>query len=233
MQIKVMTNILDKNDQVSAALQDRFKAAGIFVLNLLGSPGCGKTSLLENTIGALKNKLSMAVIEGDLFTAKDAERIEQHGVPVVQINTGGGCHLDAAMIDSTLECLDLTALDIIVIENVGNLVCPAEFNIGEDAKVTVLSITEGDDKPLKYPLIFKQASAVILNKVDLLPYTNFNMQAAVKDITSIHPGVTLLQASCQNGTGLEDWYNWLIEQVHIKRARRASDVKFAEASARD
>jgi len=224
MQIKVMEGILDKNDQISAELQERFRQSGILILNLLGSPGCGKTTLLENTIKALKSKLSMAVIEGDLFTAKDAERIEQHGVPVVQINTGGGCHLDANMIRSALDCLDLTALDIIIIENVGNLVCPAEFNIGEDVKVTVLSITEGDDKPLKYPLIFKQASAVLLNKVDLLPYTNFDMQSAVGDITSIHPGVTLLQVSCQSGTGLEDWYNWLIEQARMKRARRASNV---------
>jgi hydrogenase nickel incorporation protein HypB len=224
MQIKVMTNILEKNDQVAAALQEKFDKAGIFVLNLLGSPGCGKTSLLENTIGALKETLSIAVIEGDLFTARDAQRIEQHGVPVVQINTSGGCHLDANMINSTLDCLDLAGLDMIVIENVGNLVCPAEFNIGEDSKATVLSITEGDDKPLKYPLIFKQADAVILNKVDLLPYTNFDVESAVKDITSIHPEVTLLQVSCQTGMGLEGWYTWLIEQVNIKKARRARNV---------
>ncbi len=224
MQIKVMTNILERNDQVAAALQERFKKAGILVINLLGSPGCGKTSLLEKTIKALKETLSIAVIEGDLFTAKDAERIEQHGVPVVQINTGGGCHLDANMIHDVLDCLDLGVLDIIVIENVGNLVCPAEFNIGEDCKVTVLSITEGDDKPLKYPLIFKQASAVILNKVDLLPYTNFDLKAAEKDITAIHPGVTLLPVSCQTGQGLEVWFNWLIKQVQIKKGRRASDV---------
>ena len=216
MQIKVMESILDKNDQVAAEIHDRLSAAGILVLNILGSPGCGKTSILENTIRALKDKISMAVIEGDLFTAKDAERIEQYGIPVVQINTGGGCHLDANMVKSALEGMDLTALDMIIIENVGNLVCPAEFNIGEDNKITVLSITEGDDKPLKYPLVFKQASAVILNKVDLLPYTNFDMEAAVKDITGINPGVTLLQVSCQNGTGLSEWYNWLIEQVRIK-----------------
>ncbi len=219
MQIKVMTNILERNDQVAAALQERFKKAGIFVINLLGSPGCGKTSLLEKTIEALKETLSIAVIEGDLFTAKDAERIEQHGVPVVQINTGGGCHLDANMIHDVLDCLDLGVLDIIVIENVGNLVCPAEFNIGEDCKVTVLSITEGNDKPLKYPLIFKQASAVILNKVDLLPYTNFDLKAAEKDITAIHPGVTLLPVSCQNGEGLETWFNWLIKQVQINKGK--------------
>jgi hydrogenase nickel incorporation protein HypB len=216
-----MTNILERNDQVAAELQERFEKAGVFVLNLLGSPGCGKTSLLEKTIKALKETLSIAVIEGDLFTAKDAERIEQHGVPVVQINTGGGCHLDANMIQGVLDCLDLGELDIIVIENVGNLVCPAEFNIGEDCKVTVLSITEGDDKPLKYPLIFKQASAVILNKVDLLPYTNFDLKAAKKDITAIHPGVTLLPVSCQTGEGLEAWFNWLMKQVQIKKGKES------------
>lgn len=224
MQIKVMTNILEKNDQAAHALQERFEKAGVLVVNLLGSPGCGKTTILEKTIQVLKETLSIAIIEGDLFTAKDAERIEQHGVPVVQINTGGGCHLDANMIDSALECLDLSALDMIIIENVGNLVCPAEFNIGEDLKVTLLSITEGDDKPLKYPLIFKEASAVILNKMDLLPYTNFNIKTAENDIASIHPGVRVLQVSCQNAAGLDDWYQWLIEQVRIKKARRTSNV---------
>ncbi len=219
MQIKVMTNILDQNDQLAAEVNDRLSAAGIFVINLLGSPGCGKTSLLESTIVGLKGELSMAVIEGDLFTAKDAERIEQHGVPVIQINTGGGCHLDANMVNSVLNDLDLEKLDLIVIENVGNLVCPAEFNIGEDVKVTVLSITEGEDKPLKYPLIFKQASAVILNKVDLLPYTSFDMQAAIKDITSISPDTVLLQASCRTGEGLSQWYDWLKRQVKMKQSR--------------
>lgn len=219
MQIKVMTNILERNDQIAAEVHERLSAAGIFVVNLLGSPGCGKTSLLEKTIIGLKGELSMAVIEGDLFTTKDAERIEQHGVPVVQINTGGGCHLDANMVSSVLDDLDLASLDLIVIENVGNLVCPAEFNIGEDSKVTVLSITEGEDKPLKYPTIFKQASAVILNKVDLLPYTNFDMQAATKDITSIHPDVVLMEVSCQTEAGLSKWYEWLKEQVRIKQVR--------------
>jgi len=219
MQIQVMTNILEKNDQIAAEVHERLSAAGIFVVNLMGSPGCGKTSLLENTIVGLKNEISMAVIEGDLFTAKDAQRIEQHGVPVVQINTGGGCHLDANMVSTVLDSLDLGSLDLIVIENVGNLVCPAEFNIGEDVKVTVLSITEGEDKPLKYPLIFKQASAVILNKVDLLPYTNFDMQAAITDITTINPHAILVQASCQSGVGLPEWYGWLKEQIRMKKTR--------------
>lgn len=219
MQIKVMTNILDRNDQIAAEVNERLSAAGIFVINLLGSPGCGKTSLLESTIVGLKGELSMAVIEGDLFTAKDAQRIEQHGVPVVQINTGGGCHLDANMVNSVLDHLNLENLDLIVIENVGNLVCPAEFNIGEDVKVTVLSITEGEDKPLKYPLIFKQASAVILNKVDLLPYTSFDMQSAMKDIMSISPETALLQVSCRTGEGLDHWYDWLKKQVQMKQSR--------------
>jgi len=222
MQIQVMTNILDRNDQIAAQVHERLSAAGIFVVNLMGSPGCGKTSLLENTIVGLKNEISMAVIEGDLFTAKDAERIEQYGVPVVQINTGGGCHLDANMVSRVLDSLDLGTLDLIVIENVGNLVCPAEFNIGEDVKVTVLSITEGEDKPLKYPLIFKQASVVILNKVDLLPYTNFDMQAAIADITSINPDTVLVQASCQSGIGLPQWYDWLKEQIRMKQTRSLS-----------
>ena len=219
MQIKVMTNILDRNDQIATEVNERLSAKGIFVVNLLGSPGCGKTSLLEHTIVGLKNELSIAVIEGDLFTAKDAQRIEQHGVPVVQINTSGGCHLDANMVNNVLDCLDLETLDLIVIENVGNLVCPAEFNIGEDVKVTVLSITEGEDKPLKYPLIFKQASAIILNKVDLLPYTNFDMQAAITDITHINSDAVLIQASCQSGKGLSQWYDWLKEQIRIKQIR--------------
>ena len=219
MQIKVMANILDRNDQIAAELHGKLSSAGIFVVNLLGSPGCGKTSLLENTIATLKNEISIAVIEGDLFTAKDAQRIERHGVPVVQINTSGGCHLDANMVSSALNDLDLASLDLLIIENVGNLVCPAEFNVGEDVKVTVLSITEGEDKPLKYPLIFKQASVVILNKVDLLPYTSFDMSAAINDITSINPETVLLQASCQTGAGLPAWYQWLKEQVRTKKSR--------------
>lgn len=219
MEIKVMANILDKNDQLAIVINNRLSAAGVFVLNLMGSPGSGKTSVLENTIANLKGKLSMAVIEGDLFTSKDAKRIERHGIPVIQINTGGGCHLDANMVNNVLDKLDLGALDLLIIENVGNLVCPAEFNIGEDAKATVLSITEGEDKPLKYPLMFKQSQVVILNKVDLLPYTSFNMTDAVEDITSINPHTNLIKASCRTGEGLTEWYEWLINQVANKKAR--------------
>ena len=219
MEIKVMANILDKNEQIAAEVNKLLSERGIFVFNLLGSPGSGKTSLLERTIAALKDELRMAVIEGDLFTSKDAERIARHGVPVVQINTGGGCHLDASMVKNVLDKLALDDLDLIIIENVGNLVCPAEFNIGEDVKVTVLSITEGEDKPLKYPLIFKQSRVAILNKIDLLPYTEFNLQAAVDDITSINPHITLLEASCRTGEGLDRWFDWLRHQVESKKRR--------------
>lgn len=218
MEIKVMANILDKNDQIAAEVNALLAGCGIFTLNLLGSPGSGKTSLLERTIAVLKDELNMAVIEGDLFTDKDADRIARQGVPVVQINTGGGCHLDANMVKGVLARLDLAKLDLLIIENVGNLVCPAEFNIGEDVKVTVLSVTEGEDKPLKYPLMFKQASAVVLNKIDLLPYTSFDLAAASDDIASINPGITQINVSCRTGEGLEAWYDWLRAQVAARRA---------------
>ena len=169
MQVEVKTNVLAKNDAIASSLQQVFKEKNIFVFNLMGSPGAGKTSLLEATLQDLVKDYKLAVIEGDLFTSKDAERIHALGVPVIQINTVGGCHLDANMIQDAITDLDLDELDMIIIENVGNLVCPAEFDIGEAMKVTVLSVTEGEDKPLKYPLIFKESKAILLNKIDLLP----------------------------------------------------------------
>lgn len=172
MQVEVKTNVLAKNDAIASSLQQVFKEKNIFVFNLMGSPGAGKTSLLEATLQDLVKDYKLAVIEGDLFTSKDAERIHALGVPVIQINTVGGCHLDANMIQDAITDLDLDELDMIIIENVGNLVCPAEFDIGEAMKVTVLSVTEGEDKPLKYPLIFKESKAILLNKIDLLPYVH-------------------------------------------------------------
>ena len=218
MKVVVKADILGRNDAAAAENAVLFARRGIYALNLLGSPGAGKTSLLEQTLAELGTDLRIAVIEGDLFTSKDAARIEACGAPVVQINTSGGCHLDAAMVAAALEKIDLTALDLIVIENVGNLVCPAEFALGEDAKAVVLSITEGDDKPLKYPLIFKESAAALLNKVDILPYTNFDMASACADIRALHPGIAVLPVSCRTGEGLSAWYAWLRAQVAAKKA---------------
>ncbi|EGO64048.1 hydrogenase nickel incorporation protein HypB [Acetonema longum] len=218
MEIQVKENILGKNDQIAAEINALLSSYNIFALNLMGSPGSGKTSLLEHTIAALGNELRLAVIEGDLFTSKDADRIARHGAPVVQINTSGGCHLDANMVQEAITKLDLSGLDLIIIENVGNLVCPAEFNIGEDARATVLSITEGEDKPLKYPLVFKEAGIVILNKIDLLPYTSFDMAGATEDIVSLNPAVVIAPVSCRTGAGLNDWTEWLKRQTAHKRA---------------
>lgn len=183
----------------------------------MGSPGAGKTSLLEATLKELAEDYSLAVIEGDLYTAKDAERIHKLGIPVLQINTVGGCHLDAKMIEDALSELDLDKLDMIIIENVGNLVCPAEFAIGEAMKVTVLSVTEGEDKPLKYPLIFKESKAVLLNKVDLLPYIPFDKEKAITDIKNLNPTASLFEVSCTAKTGLTEWTDWLKTQIDAVR----------------
>ena len=196
MQVEVKTNVLAKNDAIASSLQQIFKEKHIFVFNLMGSPGAGKTSLLEATLQDLAKDYNVAVIEGDLFTSKDAERIHALGVPVIQINTVGGCHLDANMIQDAISDLDLDALDMIIIENVGNLVCPAEFDIGEAVKVTVLSVTEGEDKPLKYPLIFKESKAILLNKIDLLPYVPFDKEKAIKDIRNLNPQGQVFEISC-------------------------------------
>ena len=183
----------------------------------MGSPGSGKTTLLEQTMKALNGELRMAVIEGDLFTSKDADRISKYGVPVVQINTTGGCHLEAPMVEKVLAKLDLDNTDLLVIENVGNLVCPAEFAIGEDEKVVVLSVTEGNDKPMKYPLIFKESAVSVINKIDLVPFTDFDVNQAVDDITTIHPSARVLSVSCRTGEGIDGWLDYLREGVKRKR----------------
>ena len=213
MEVKLMRNILGANDEIAALNRKMFAARGVVVMNLMGSPGSGKTTLLEETLARLVDKIKIAVIEGDLFTAKDAQRIERLGVDVIQINTAGGCHLDAAMIQKAYASLDLEAVDLLIVENVGNLVCPAEFDIGENFKAVVLSITEGDDKPLKYPLIFKESEVVLLNKVDLLPFTNFNLQVAREDLTTLHPTIKIFETSCTKGTGLDDWAAWLLRKA--------------------
>ena len=212
-----MKDILGENDRIAATVHERLAARGVFVLNLLGSPGSGKTTLLEKTMAALKDEMKMAVIEGDLFTSKDADRIARCGVPVIQINTSGGCHLDAPMVEKALADLPAEGLDLLVIENVGNLVCPAEFSLGEDAKAVVLSVTEGNDKPMKYPLIFKESALTVLNKIDLVPHTDFDVAAAKEDIETIHPGALVLPLSARTEEGLAAWLDWLREKVRERR----------------
>lgn len=209
MKVKVVTKILEANERLAEENRKRFKEAGVFVINLMGAPGAGKTSLLEKTIFELKRKMMIGVIEGDIAGTDDAERINNTGVPVVQINTGGACHLDANMISEVLPEIPLRDLDMVIIENVGNLVCPAEFKVGEDIKAMVLSITEGHDKPLKYPLMFQESSALVLNKVDLLPYMSVDMDKLKGDALSLNPSLKIFEVSCKTGSGIDRWTEWL------------------------
>ena len=213
MKVKVVTRILEANERIAAENRRLFDKATVYVINLMSGPGAGKTSLLERTIKELNGKIKTAVIEGDIAGTSDAERIGSLGVPVIQINTGGACHLDANMINEVLESLPLKETDLLFVENVGNLVCPAEFNIGEDMKAMVLSITEGDDKPLKYPLMFQESSALILNKIDLLPYTNASMEKIRKDARSLNPSLKIFEVSCKTGKGIAEWAEWLTEKI--------------------
>jgi len=222
-QIEVQKDILSANEAVAHENRKLFKQKGIYVLNLMSSPGAGKTTLLERTIELLKDTCNLGVIEGDIATSYDAERISSHGIPVTQINTGGACHLESTMIKTALSEFNLESLDILIIENVGNLVCPAEFNLGEDAKVMVLSVTEGEDKPLKYPLMFRISKALIINKVDLLPYTNCRTEKIIEDVTGLNPDLTIFETSCTKKTGLEEWKTWLEEELYQKKKSLPSD----------
>jgi hydrogenase nickel incorporation protein HypB len=210
VKVKVVANILEANDRIAAENRKKFEEAGVFVMNVMSGPGAGKTSLLERTIQELSGKIKIGVIEGDIAGADDAERIDKLGIPVVQINTGGGCHLDANMITDVLEDLPpLKDLDLLIIENVGNLVCPAEFKLGEDMKVMLLSLAEGHDKPLKYPLMFQESSALILNKIDLLPYTDADIGKMKRDSLSLNPNLKIFEVSCKTGQGITEWTNWV------------------------
>ena len=209
MKVKVVTRILEANDRLAEENRKRFQDAGVYVVNLMGAPGAGKTSLLERTIRELKPHLHIGVIEGDIVGSDDAERIGALDVPVVQINTGGACHLDANMISEVLGELPLKELDMLIIENVGNLVCPAEFRVGEDMKMMVLSIAEGHDKPLKYPLMFQESSALVLNKIDLLPYMNTDMNKVRNDSLALNPKLKIFEVSCATGAGIDAWAQWL------------------------
>ena len=215
MKINVVTRILEANDRLAGENREIFDSAGVLVLNLMSAPGAGKTSLLTSTIKALEGKLRIAVIEGDIQGTYDAEQIGALGAQVVQINTGGACHLDASMIREALGDIDLSEADVLIIENVGNLVCPAEFNVGEHMKVMLLSISEGHDKPLKYPLMFEESSALLINKIDLAPYVDADINKIRKDSLSLNSGLEVFEISCKSGQGIGEWTSWL-EELHGK-----------------
>ena len=207
--LRIEEDLLAKNNRLAAINRNRFRDCRLLVLNLVSSPGSGKTSILERTLSECRELFRFAVIEGDQQTANDAERIAATGVPVRQINTGSGCHLDAHMVGHGIEEFDLDATDILLIENVGNLVCPASFDLGEDHKVAVLSVTEGEDKPLKYPQMFRAADLLLINKVDLLPYLNFDLEQCKAFARQVNPQIEVIELSCQTGSGMSLWYDWL------------------------
>jgi hydrogenase nickel incorporation protein HypB len=209
MEIKLVKDILQANEVIAAQNKELFARKGVYVINLMGGAGAGKTTLLERTIEGLKGKRRMAVIEGDIATSRDAERIAAHQIPAVQINTGGECHLDGNMVRGGLAQLNFDGIDLLVVENVGNLVCPAEFNIGENMKVMICSVAEGDDKPLKYPLMFQVSSVLVLNKIDLLPYVAFDVERFRADALKVNPRLEIMPLSCTTGEGLDAWINWL------------------------
>jgi hydrogenase nickel incorporation protein HypB len=207
--IPIVEKILSANDRLAIDNRSRFDKAGLFAINIMASPGAGKTSLIEQTISALKNKLRIGMINGDIATSFDADRAAAAGAAAVQINTGGDCHLDAVMLQSALPQLDLANLDLLIVENVGNLVCPAEFQLGTHKSVLVASIPEGDDKPYKY----RGVDAVVINKLDLLPYVSFRIDYFKKGIEALNPGVAQFELSCRTGEGLETWLDWLLQNV--------------------
>ena len=209
--------LLAKNDHLAAGNRRRFRESDLLVLNLVSAPGSGKTALLERTLTELGSQLRFAVLEGDQQTSRDAERIAATGVPVRQINTGAGCHLDAHQVGHGIEVFDLGRTDILMIENVGNLVCPAGFDLGEDHKVVVLSVTEGEDKPLKYPQMFRAASLLLINKLDLLPHVDFDLEGCRNFARQVNPRIEILELSCRSGVGLPAWYAWLDAGVRQKR----------------
>jgi len=216
MKVSVVKNILAANDRIAQENRAIFDEKNLLVFNLMSSPGAGKTSLLEKTIVALKDHLNMGVIEGDIQSSQDAERIAETGAPAVQINTGGACHLDGNMIRDTFHEFDFDALDLLVVENVGNLVCPAEFKVGEDFKVMILSVTEGEDKPAKYPLMFHESKVLLINKIDLLPYVDCSVERIREESLKVNPDLTIFEISCKTGEGLDAWCDWLKGEMKAK-----------------
>jgi len=217
VEVKVVERILKANDAVARSNRSRFDAAGVLVVNFIGSPGAGKTAVLEQTVKGLRGRVALACIEGDPYTTRDAERIAALDCPVVQINTQGGCHLDASLVSQALDQLDLAAADLLLIENVGNLLCPSQYDLGEHLTVVVLSVTEGADKPEKYPAAFQRAQAVIINKVDALALTDVDLDAVTAAIRRFNPQAAIFPLSARTGEGVEPWLLWLEDRVKAVR----------------
>ena len=218
MQIPVVRNVLEANEKIAASVREKLRERKILALNLISSPGAGKTTLLERTLHDLAGEFRMAVIEGDLQTDNDARRVAATGAQAVQINTDGGCHLDSNMIMTAMESLDLDGVDILFIENVGNLVCPVDFDLGENLSIMILSVPEGDDKPIKYPGIFQHAGAQLLNKVDVAPAFDFDMDRYTKTLDDLNPQAPRFAVSARKGEGMDAWCDWLIGQIEQARA---------------
>ena len=213
MEIKIMKNILDRNQNKANEVRSLLASKKIVMVNIISSPGAGKTTLLERTCEKLGTKFKLGVIEGDITTDRDAQRLVKYNIPIVVINTEGGCHLDSNSISKVLDSFDLDNLDILFVENVGNLICPSQFDLGETFKLAIVSTTEGDDKPAKYPMLFRESRAVILNKIDLMAYTNFNFKSFRDDLTKINATVPLMEVSLTRGDGLDKWFEWITEQI--------------------
>ncbi len=217
--------ILDKNEKLAAENRALFDEKGIFVLDLMASPGAGKTSTILATIAALRDRYGIAVIEGDIASKVDAEKVKAHGIPAVQINTGGACHLESDMIQRAVAALDLDSLDLIIVENVGNLVCPTEFYLGEHAKVMILSVPEGHDKPYKYPGIFQISEAVILNKVDTMPVFDFDEAEFEGVVRSLNPAAPIFRVAATKGLGVDAWAEWLAGRIEVVRTAAGKDPR--------
>lgn len=214
--IDLVAGLLDANEVLAQHNRVLFEQTGVYVVNLMGVPGSGKTSILEKIINQLKGKISIGVVEGDLYTTKDAERIETLGIPTIQINTNGKCHLDAATVRKACLDLPLKEIKLLFIENIGNLVCPAEFDLGEHARVMIMSVTEGNDKPWKYPLMFRKAKLIIINKLDLINYTDFDLEQFMKDMSNINPEAKIIPVSATIGSRVCDVTDWLYSEVKRK-----------------
>ena len=224
--VAIETNVLSENDRVAAQLREGFQAGATLCLNFIGSPGSGKTSLLEKTLEHLPFHMRAAVLTGDLQTDSDALRLKRYGYPVRQITTVGACHLDARMVEQNLDGWLDDGLDLLFVENVGNLVCPTSYDLGEDAKIVVLSVAEGEEKPLKYPGIFRKAELMILNKIDLLPHVPFQPEVARENARRIQPGIQIIETSCTTGAGLDEWMKWLAGRAARKKVVANQEVDY-------